>query len=211
MQWGAHLFKNFSGNWGAALQLLSGTVGLIGIAYGLQVLMVERAEVPLCSAEVLAAVGEQSFLKEQQLTVEVAGAVVNPGVWQLPVGSRVALAIEKAGGFSQRADRDFTVKGLNLADPVKDGQKIYVPFAGEKPEQQATAGNASEQSSVDSVADKISVNTATAESLETLPGIGETRATKIIENRPYHTLDELVVRKVLTEGIFDEIKELISL
>lgn len=208
MQWSANLSKFFSGNRGAALQLLSGLGGLIGIAYGVHVLMVERSQIPVCSVELLESVNQQSFLKDQQLTVEVAGAVVRPGVWQLPLGSRIAEAIEKAGGFSQRADRTYAAKGLNLADSIKDGQKIYVPFSDEEiggEEAQATADQSSD------ITGKISINTATNKELETLPGIGEARAAEIIENRPYATTDELVSKKILTVSVFDDLKELISL
>jgi len=208
MQWSAKLFQNFGGNRGAALQLLSGISGLIGVVYGLQVLMVERAHIPVCSAELLDSVGQQYFLKDQQLTVEVAGAVVQPGVWQLPVGSRIAEVINKAGGFSQRADRTFAAKGLNLADTIKDGQKIYVPFTGENTETE-TAKTSGSQSITS--AGQTSINTASVKELETLPGIGEIRAADIIENRPYTSVDELLSKAVVTVSIFEEIKGLISL
>jgi competence protein ComEA len=221
MQWSAVLTQIFGGQRSQALQLLSGLLGLAGVMYGLQVLMVERANIPVCSADLLTAVGEQSFLRQQQLTVEVAGAVVEPGVWQVAVGSRMADAIEKAGGLSQRADRTFAVQSLNLAQALTDGQKIYVPFAGERlAESSLSTGYSSlgdKSSAVDSsqtasqLANLISVNGATAKELQTLPGVGEVRASKIMENRPYVALSELVTKEALTEGIFTNLQGLISL
>jgi protein involved in polysaccharide export with SLBB domain len=88
--------------------------------------MVERAQIPACSQEVLASAGQESFLEEQRITVEVAGAVREPGVWQLAIGSRQADAVEKAGGYSQRADRTFVLKNMNLAQPLEDGQNLQI-------------------------------------------------------------------------------------
>jgi DNA uptake protein ComE-like DNA-binding protein len=218
MQWSAVLSHTFGGDWSKALQLLSVGLGLTGVLYGLQVLMVERAEIPVCSAEILTAVGEQSFLRQQNLMVEVAGAVVNPGVWQVAVGSRMADAIEKAGGLSQRADRTFAVQHLNLASSLTDGEKIYVPFEGEISTKQAnqasaepTAGQAGEGAILGAVTSIISINQASAKELESLPGIGEARAAKIIENRPYTALNDLVSKGALTEGVFTNLTGLIGL
>ena len=207
MQWSAISSQVLGSTGGKALQLLYGIIGLIGVIYGLQVLMVERAQIPLCSAEVLQAVGEQNFLQQQKMTVEVAGAVVRPGVWQLAIGSRVAEAIDKAGGFSQRADRMFAAKGLNLADPLKDGQKIYVPFEDEalpaQPNQDSTALSADTGA--------ISINSASLKELQTLPGIGEVRAGEIVENRPYAAIAELLTKAVLTESLFNDLKDQLTL
>jgi competence protein ComEA len=193
------------------LQLLVSAAGLTGMVYGLHVLMVERTNIPICSAEVLAAAGKGSFLEEQQLTVEVAGAVVEPGVWQLAVGSRVAEAIKKAGGFSQRADRTFAAQGLNLARNLQDGEKIYVPFTGEaQPGGQQLAQPATSQS-VSQSTNLISINQASAEKLQTLTGIGEARAAQIVENRPYTTVDELLQKKILSETVFGKIKGQLTL
>ncbi|MFH2118597.1 MAG: SLBB domain-containing protein [Candidatus Paceibacterota bacterium] len=222
MQWGVVLSQIFGGNKSQALQLLSGLCGFIGIAHGLNVLMVERTQIPVCSVELLEAVGEQNFLKQQTVTVEVAGAVVQPGVWQVSVGSRVADAIEKAGGFSQRADRTFAVQNLNLAKSLLDGEKIYVPFEEEKSTSVASslASNSNQNSTNDLGATDqlisqtgglISINNSSDKELQTLPGIGEVRASKIIENRPYTTLGELVSKDAITEGIFASLNGLIVL
>jgi len=184
------------------LQLLAAAMGILGVLYGLHVLMVERATIPICSAELLTAAGKDNFLYNQEITVEVAGAVVQPGVWQFKIGSRVAAAIDKAGGFSQRADRAFSAQGLNLARSLEDGEKIYIPFEGE-----AEVKETSENNQTTSV----SMNSASAKELQDLPGIGEVRANQIIENRPYASLDDLPSKGVLTKTIFDDLKSLIEL
>lgn len=208
MQWSAKVFTLFGGKWGQALQLLSGVVGLVGVAYGLQTLMVERAQLPVCSAEVLAEMGEQNFLRQQKLTVEVAGAVARPGVWQVAVGARVAEAIEKAGGFSAQADRTFATQGLNLARYLEDGEKIYIPFAGEVGSKSSQPGEAIASESAPS---GISINSASDKELQTLPGIGQARATAIIENRPYGSIDELVSKGAVGEIILNNIRAQIQL
>lgn len=206
MQWSVVLFKSFGGTLGRALQLLSGVVGICGLAYGLHVLMVERAEIPVCSQELLAAAGQENFLQEQRLTIEVAGAVREPGVWQLAIGSRQADAVERAGGYSQRADRTFVLKNMNLAQPLEDGQKIYIPFEGELEVPQTT-----QTAPKSGGAGLISLNTASAKELQTLPGIGEVRAAAIIEGRPYTSLSELTSRKILTETLWKDIEPLVGL
>lgn len=209
MQWSASISKIFGGNRGAALQLLSGVFGLVGVVYGLHTLMVERAKVPMCSAELLAAVGEENLLREQALIVEVAGAVVQSGVWEFAVGSRVADAIQQAGGFSQRADRTFSVQGLNLARTLTDGEKLYIPFEGETVAQNSPNQNPGSAGAAQTAG--ISVNSASTTELQTLPGIGEARAAQIIENRPYASLDELLSKKVLGESLLEDLQGLIIL
>ncbi len=119
--------------------------------------------------------------------VHVAGAVVEPGVYEIESGGRVHAAIEAAGGPSSDADLD----GLNLAAPVADGQRIYVPVAGEvdpatvpsggPPGPEAVVGGIGADSS-----GPIDLNTATAAQLETLPGIGPATAAAIIDDRDRH-------------------------
>jgi competence protein ComEA len=170
--------------------------------------MVERAQIPACSQEVLASAGQESFLEEQRITVEVAGAVREPGVWQLAIGSRQADAVEKAGGYSQRADRTFVLKNMNLAQPLEDGQKIYIPFEGESTQPANSQGQSVPTATPGSL---ISLNTASAKDLQTLPGIGEARAAAIIEGRPYTSLNELTEKKILTETLWKDIQSLVGL
>lgn len=111
------------------------------------------------------------------LVVHVSGEVRNPGVYILPQDSRVAGAVEAAGGLLKNAD----LSRINLAARVKDGDKIWIPAAGDE-----TGGLS--QSPVQASGTVININTASARELETLPGIGEVKAGQIVAYREEHGL-----------------------
>lgn len=144
------------------------------------------------------------------LTVDIEGAVVAPGVYALPVGSRVEDAIRIAGGLTEDADQTYVSRVLNRAGKLTDGAKIFIPTPSESPSNvsdEPVVGGGSESVGVDVV----SVNSASQAELELLPGIGPVTAQKIITNRPYLTLEELVARKVLRPSLFEELKNSLSL
>lgn len=134
------------------------------------------------------------------LVVHVAGAVAKPGLYELPEGSRVADAIEAAGGAADGAGLDL----LNLAAVVADGEKIFVP----KPGQAASPGGGAEQQG------KISLNAATAEELEELPGIGPVFAERIVQYRQQHGGFTSVEQLLEIEGIgpkrYESLKDLVT-
>lgn len=150
-----------------------------------------------------------SIIEENQVTgsaelfVDVSGAVVKPGVYKLAYGSRVVDAINVAGGFSSLADPNFISKGINLAQKLSDGAKIYVPQKGESGSTLG-AGSSFEASGL------ININSATANQLDTLPGIGPVTAQKIISGRPYSRIEELLEKKIVGATIFEKIKDKIS-
>jgi competence protein ComEA len=111
------------------------------------------------------------------VTVHVAGAVVTPGVYEVDLGARVVDAVAAAGGPLPRAATD----AVNLAAPVTDGERIYLPAVGEvvDPVTMATASNATGSTSTT----LLNVNTATAEQLDALPGVGPSTAAAIIARR----------------------------
>lgn len=108
--------------------------------------------------------------------VDVEGAVRHPGLVHLPKGSRVADAVARAGGMTAKAQRS----GVNLAAPVADGQQVLVPGAGATGVVTAGGGLGGP------AAGPISLNAATAEQLDTLPGIGPVTAQKIVAFRQQH-------------------------
>jgi competence protein ComEA len=128
-----------------------------------------------------------------EVVVDVAGAVISPGVYRLPGGSRVAEALAAAGGFLAEADADFVARQINLADVLKDGAKIYIPARG-------VEGFAADVVSLELV----SLNSATQAELEELWGVGEARARAIIDNRPYSSVEELVSRLKLPQSVLDK-------
>jgi competence protein ComEA len=115
------------------------------------------------------------------VVVHVAGAVARPGVVTLPTKSRVVDAIEAAGGAQPDADLDR----LNLATALTDGQRVAVPVRGQPaPPLEATAAPAPDGTdAAPSASAPVNLNTATAQELEALPGIGPTLAQAIIEER----------------------------
>ncbi len=151
----------------------------------------------------------------KKLVVDVQGAVVNPGVYQLESDSRIHDALIKAGGLSEDADREWVSKHLNLAAKVPDGVKVYVPKAGETTDLKnvhavGQAGFTVGSGSVDT-SGLININTATSQQLESLPGVGKVTAQKIIDARPYNALEDLLNNKVVGKAVFEKIKEKITL
>lgn len=139
-----------------------------------------------------------------EVVTDVSGAVLKPGVYKLPGGSRVSDAISAAGGFSANADSQFVSKALNLAQKITDGAKIYVPQKGE------TVQGTSMESSSNSISGKININGASQAQLESLPGIGPVTAGKIIGARPYSAIEDLTSKKVVGQKTFEKIKGAIS-
>ena len=134
------------------------------------------------------------------MIVFVSGAVARPGIYGLPAAARVADAIAAAGGLSAEANGAI----VNQAEPLWDGVQVHVPsldttvtLAPEPPSgvsgSEATGPTTTGQSSAapSGVGGLINVNNAAATELETLPGIGPSKAAAIIANRPFSTVDDL--------------------
>lgn len=154
----------------------------------------------------------------EQIYVYVCGQVANPGVYELPPGSRVFEAINAAGGLLDAAAGYM----LNQAEKMEDGQKIYVPSeeeaqAGEAVPGQADgmpAGSAGPESGEDSDG-KININSATKDELMTLSGIGEKKAQAIISYRESHggfqSAEELMEVEGIKTGTYEKIKDRIKI
>lgn len=140
--------------------------------------------------------------EEGTIWVDLAGAVIQPGVYELPSGSRLKDLLARAGGLAAEADREWVEKNLNLAQKLTDAQKVYIPSQSE------ATGEVAGESTV--VSGKININTASASELDTLWGIGEARAKAIIGNRPYSSVNELQTKKVIPSNVFERIKDEIT-
>ena len=153
-----------------------------------------------------------------KISVDVEGKVIKPGVYQLDEGARLQDALIASGGLASGADREYVSKKVNLAQKILDGAKIYIPAVGEIEAAQAvlSSSDPAEILTADiAVGDQdeelINVNTASVESLDTLPKIGPVTAQKIINGRPYGSIEELVSKKVLTQKTFDGLRDMISI
>lgn len=145
-----------------------------------------------------------------ELLVDVEGAVVRPGVYRLPAGSRIDDAIAASGGFSRQADTAMVAKTLNRAAKLSDGSKLYIPEKGSlsaAPDQSASSGF-SDASGTFGV---VNVNTASSSQLEALSGVGPVTAGKIIAGRPYLRLEELVEKKIVGQALFSKLKDQLTL
>jgi competence protein ComEA len=140
----------------------------------------------------------------ERLVVDVEGAVLRPGVIELPAGSRVADAIEAAGGYGPHVDLAAAAAQVNLAAVLRDGQQIVVPMVG------AAVGGGSANGGAGGLVD---LNSASPEELDALPGIGPVTVQKIVAARaeqPFASLEEMVSRKVLTNAQVDKIRDLVT-
>lgn len=162
--------------------------------------------VPLGSADL--ASGAPSVI-----VVDVQGGVAQPGIRELPAGSRVADAIDAAGGYAADADLE-AASALNLAAPVTDGGQVRVPRIGDVvavagPGATAAAGGGLAAGAGGGGSGPVNINTATPEELEALPGIGPVTVQKIVAartERPFASLEEAVERGVINRGQLEDIQ-----
>jgi competence protein ComEA len=147
----------------------------------------------------------------QPVTVEVRGAVVAPGVYELPGGARVQDAMHAAGGLTETAD----LSTINLARRLRDGEVIVIaalPSAAEPTVDTTREGGSKDSGSVSDA--KVNINTASASELEALPGIGEVTAQRIIAfreaNGPFHSVDDLVQIQGISTRTVDSLRDLVT-
>jgi competence protein ComEA len=141
------------------------------------------------------------------IVVDVEGAVVTPGIRELPAGSRIADAIDAAGGYAADADL-AAAAAVNLAQPLTDGQQVRVPRVGEAGVAAAPSPPAAGDGGV-AAGGQVNLNTATPEELEALPGIGEVTVQKIVaarQERPFASLQDAVDRGVINRGQLEDIQ-----
>ena len=165
---------------------------------------------------------ETEETKEEKIVVHITGAVNKEGIVELQTGARIADAIEKAGGAKENAD----IKNINLATILEDGMKVHIPTVEEtqtnneninvenNANSQINAGT-KEVTSNTKTQGKININTATEEELDTLPGIGPSTASKIIdyrkENGKFKSVEEIKEVSGIGDAKYEKIKKLITI
>lgn len=141
------------------------------------------------------------------IKVDISGAVRNPGVYELPFDARMEQALTAAGGVVPEVNQEYLSKSINLAQKLSDGMKIYLPFQGDPTTGSGQGGTVAGASA----AGTVSLNQASLSQLEALPGIGPVSAQKIIDNRPYGSIEELLIKKVIGKATYEKIKNKISI
>ena len=145
---------------------------------------------------------EKAKTGSQTVYFYVCGAVRDPGVVEVPEGSRAEEALRLAGGMTAEADPFY----VNLAETVTDGQKLYFPTA-EEAEELETAVKAVEEGLVN-------INTASAEELCTLPGIGASRAADIVryreQNGAFQTKEDIMKVSGIKQNAYDRLFDKIT-
>ncbi|MBO6240245.1 MAG: ComEA family DNA-binding protein [Butyrivibrio sp.] len=146
--------------------------------------------------------------EQENVVVYVCGAVVCPGVYELPPSSRVGDAVDAAGGFAEGADETF----VNLAAKAEDGTKLMIPTKDEV--MNGIADEFSGAAAGSSGNGLVNINTATKEELKTIPGIGEKVAGKIVDfrtqNGKFTCIEDIMKVSGIKDKLFSKIKEFIT-
>lgn len=147
------------------------------------------------------------------ICVYICGSVVHPGVYELPEGSRICDGLEAAGGFAEGADESR----INLAGFLHDGDMVFFPEVGEEiPEEAVTGSVAAGVTGSGSASNGlVNINTASADLLQTLPGIGASKANAIIgyreENGPFTDKSQIKNVSGIGENLYNNIEQLICI
>ena len=168
------------------LVLLAVVVGVVALVLAGRFLAGGSASAGAPIAIPTVAVSTPAEIDDLPVTIDIVGAVRRPGVYVLPVGSRARDALRRAGGPLRSAD----LSTVNLAVRLADGELVSIPRRGAP-----IAAGAAPADAAGGAGAIVHLNSATAEQLETLDGIGPSLATRIIEWRTahggFHTVDDL--------------------
>lgn len=159
---------------------------------------------------------EISTNDDKNIIVHIVGAVNNSGIVKLPEGSRIADAIEAAGGVTDEAN----LSRVNLAYEIEDGQKIYIPSVNDKVEEEYITDDSGDNVIINEYSESkeesegdlmININKASASDLEQLPGIGTSIASRIVEyrneNGKFKTIEDIKNVKGVGDAKYNNIKD----
>jgi len=192
------LISALSGDQKVSKQLLIALAAVVAVA-SLVLVVVNRPEAPAGEFEISEGVADAP-LEQQFLYVHIVGEIKSPGMYQLPLGARLVDAVFAAGGLTSDADNS----SVNLARELSDGEQVVVYKIGETTEAGSSASGG-----------LISINRATAEQLEDLPGIGPALSARIISYREanggFKAKEDLLNVSGIGDSIFSGFVDLITL
>ena len=192
------LISALSGDQKVSRQLLISLAAFVAVA-SLVLVAINRPEAPTGEFEITEGLNDAESI-EQFLYVHIVGEIKTPGMYQLPLGARLVDAVFAAGGLTADADNS----SVNLARELSDGEQIVVFKVGEIAEAGGSAPGG-----------LISINRATAEQLEELPGIGPALSSRIIAYREanggFKTKEDLLNVSGIGDSIFAGFTDLITL
>ena len=147
----------------------------------------------------------EEVVEKDLITVDVKGAVKSPGIYDLPVGSRINDAVQKAGGLTDNADS----KSINLAQRISDEALVYVPT-----KEEATSQDAHSNASNTKENKKVNLNKASLEELKQVKGLGGKRAQDIIDHREtngkFKSVDDLKKVSGIGAKTVEKLKEYVT-
>ena len=179
-----------------------GLVAAVAVVYALFQALDQRTAPPIVIEDAAATL---------PVVIEVRGEVEAPGVYELSPGARLQDAIAAAGGLTEHAD----LSTVNLARRLRDGELIVIfarPALGSTP--MVPSAGAADASAPQDRRARIDINSATAEELEALPGVGDVTAARIIAYRqqhgPFRTVDDLIHVQGISDRTIDEFRDLVT-
>ena len=182
--------------------VVAALVAGIAVVYALYQAFDERSAPPIVIEDAAATL---------PVVVEMRGEIEAPGVYELAPEARLQDALAAAGGLTEEAD----LSTVNLARRLRDGELIVIlalPVPGSTP--MLPLSEAGDAADVDESRARININTATAEELEALPGVGEVIATRIVayreQNGPFRSVDDLIHVEGIADRAIDDMRELVT-
>lgn len=159
----------------------------------------------------------------EEIVVEISGEVNKPGIYKVELGFRLGELVGLAGGLTEKADSKYISQNINFASKVEDEQKVYIPsvddtkvlvsepIANPSIPSNSLIPKPNSSTSTPKVTGLININTATAGELDTLPGIGPATAEKIINARPFKSIEELKNVSGIGDAKYAEIKDKVTI
>lgn len=190
------------------------TVYLEQAEYEKETAVKETSEEPEAEAEAGADAQKTETESKGVCYVYICGAIAAPGVYEMPSGSRIYEVVERAGGLTQEADRSF----VNQAERITDGQMLFFPTGAEVEAgigadvQKGALAHTSASDGAQTQKDtRVNINTAELHELMTIPGIGETKAARILEYRNaqgrFFAVEDIMLVDGIKEGLYNRIKD----